>query len=147
MKVLVTGSNGFVGKNLISNLSLNKEIEILKYDIDSSMEDLDIYTKECDFLFHLAGVNRPNYPKEFMENNFGFTDILLKKLEEPPKHVKFILATTEPQKLPATILSRCQRFDFKKISDKNITKRLEIVCKESNIEISKEALEIIATLA
>ena len=48
MKVLVTGSNGFVGKNLISNLSLNKEIEILKYDIDSSMEDLDIYTKECD---------------------------------------------------------------------------------------------------
>lgn len=77
----------------------------------------------------------------------GAFNALLKTLEEPPEHVKFILATTEPQKLPATILSRCQRFDFKRISDENIVKRLEIVCKESNIEISKEALEIIATLA
>ncbi len=94
MKVLVTGSNGFVGKNLISNLSLNKEIEILKYDIDSSMEDLDIYTKECDFLFHLAGVNRPNDPKEFMENNFGFTDILLKKLEEHNNKCPIMIASS-----------------------------------------------------
>ena len=54
---------------------------------------------------------------------------LLKTLEEPPAHVKFILATTEPQKLPATILSRCQRFDFKKISTEDIIKRLEIICK------------------
>ena len=77
----------------------------------------------------------------------GAFNALLKTLEEPPEHVKFILATTEPQKLPATILSRCQRFDFKRISYENIVKRLEIVCKESNIEISKEALEIIATLA
>ena len=71
----------------------------------------------------------------------------LKTLEEPPEHVKFILATTEPQKLPATILSRCQRFDFKRIGNEDIIKRLEIVCKESNIEITKEALNIIAILS
>ena len=77
----------------------------------------------------------------------GAFNALLKTLEEPPEHVKFILATTEPQKLPATILSRCQRFDFKRISNQDIIKRLEIVCKESNIEITKEALEIIAVLS
>ena len=77
----------------------------------------------------------------------GAFNALLKTLEEPPEHVKFILATTEPQKLPATILSRCQRFDFKKISEENIVKRLEIVCKESNIEITEDALKIISYLA
>ena len=77
----------------------------------------------------------------------GAFNALLKTLEEPPEHVKFILATTEPQKLPATILSRCQRFDFKRISNEDIIKRLEIVCKESNIEISEGALKIIAVLA
>ncbi len=77
----------------------------------------------------------------------GAFNALLKTLEEPPEHVKFILATTEPQKLPATILSRCQRFDFKKISNEDIIKRLEIICKESNIEITKGAMQIIATLS
>ena len=77
----------------------------------------------------------------------GAFNALLKTLEEPPAHVKFILATTEPQKLPATILSRCQRFDFKKIADEYIVKRLEIICKESNIEITPEALKLIAILA
>ena len=77
----------------------------------------------------------------------GAFNALLKTLEEPPKHVKFFLATTEPQKIPATILSRCQRFDFKRISNEDIIKRLKIVCKESNISISEEALSLIATLA
>ena len=77
----------------------------------------------------------------------GAFNALLKTLEEPPEHVKFILATTEPQKLPATILSRCQRFDFKRISNDDIIKRLEIVCKESNIEATKGALAIIASLS
>lgn len=72
---------------------------------------------------------------------------LLKTLEEPPEHVKFILATTEPQKLPATILSRCQRFDFKRISNEDIVKNLEHVSKESNIKISKEALNLISILS
>ena len=77
----------------------------------------------------------------------GAFNALLKTLEEPPKHVKFILATTEPQKLPATILSRCQRFDFKKVSNEDIIKRLKIVCDESNIEITPEALNIIGVLS
>ena len=77
----------------------------------------------------------------------GAFNALLKTLEEPPEHVKFILATTEPQKLPATILSRCQRFDFKRISNDNIIKRLKIVCSKSNIEITDEALNTIAVLS
>lgn len=82
MKILVTGSNGFVGRNLISNLSLNKDMQIYKYDIDSTEEELDKYTSDCDFIFHLAGVNRPQNAEEFMEGNFGFTSILLDKLKE-----------------------------------------------------------------
>ena len=81
-----------------------------------------------------------------MLTNHAF-NALLKTLEEPPAHVKFVLATTEPQKLPATILSRCQRFDFKKISNEYIIQRLEIICKESNIDITPEALKLIAILA
>ncbi len=77
----------------------------------------------------------------------GAFNALLKTLEEPPKHVIFILATTEPQKLPVTILSRCQRFDFKRISIDDIIKRLKIICSESNIEIEEGALKIIAKMS
>lgn len=77
----------------------------------------------------------------------GAFNALLKTLEEPPEHVKFLLATTEPQKIPATILSRCQRFDFKRISNDDIIKRLKIVCDESKIEITENALNLIAVLA
>ena len=77
----------------------------------------------------------------------GAFNALLKTLEEPPKHVKFILATTEPQKIPATILSRCQRFDFKRVPNEDIIKRLKIVCEQSNIEISEQALNLIAVLS
>ena len=77
----------------------------------------------------------------------GAFNALLKTLEEPPKHVIFILATTEPQKLPVTILSRCQRFDFKRISIDDIIKRLKIICSESNIEIEDGALKIIAKMS
>ena len=72
---------------------------------------------------------------------------LLKTLEEPPKHVIFILATTEPYKLPNTILSRCQRFDFQAISVNDILKRLRIVAGEENIKITDEALVQIASSA
>ena len=82
MKILVTGSNGFVGKNLISNLLLNEEYEIYKFDKQNTLEELDEYTKDCDFVFHLAGVNRPQDPKEFMEGNFGFTTTLLDSLQK-----------------------------------------------------------------
>ena len=77
----------------------------------------------------------------------GAFNALLKTLEEPPEHVKFILATTEPQKLPTTILSRCQRFDYKKISNQDIIKRLKIICAESNINIGEDALNLIAVLS
>lgn len=76
----------------------------------------------------------------------GAFNALLKTLEEPPAHVKFILATTEPQKLPATILSRCQRFDFKKVQKDTLSKYLEKIAKESKIDISKEALDLISIL-
>lgn len=69
---------------------------------------------------------------------------LLKTLEEPPKHVIFILATTEPHKLPATILSRCQRFDFKRVLVQDMVGRMDYICKEMNISIEKKALELVA---
>ena len=77
----------------------------------------------------------------------GAFNALLKTLEEPPEHVKFILATTEPQKLPTTILSRCQRFDFKKISEQDIIKRLKFICENSDIKIKEDALHIISVLS
>ena len=81
-----------------------------------------------------------------MLSNAAF-NALLKTLEEPPKHVIFILATTEPYKLPNTILSRCQRFDFQSISTDNMLKRLHIVANDENIKISDDALNQIATSA
>lgn len=74
----------------------------------------------------------------------GAFNALLKTLEEPPKHVIFILATTEPHKIPATILSRCQRFDFKKISEEKIIECLEKIIKNEEIDIEKEAISEIA---
>ena len=72
---------------------------------------------------------------------------LLKTLEEPPPHVKFIFATTEPQKIPVTILSRCQRFDFKRIPIRKITARLELILKAEKVEAQPGALSIIARQA
>ncbi len=69
---------------------------------------------------------------------------LLKTLEEPPKHVIFILATTEPDKIPPTILSRVQRFDFKRISLKDIVKKLKYIAEKENVEVSDSALYLIA---
>ena len=71
----------------------------------------------------------------------------LKTLEEPPSHVVFILATTEPQKIPATILSRCQRYDFRRISVEDIVARLEEVMKASDFEAEATALHLIAVQA
>lgn len=72
---------------------------------------------------------------------------LLKTLEEPPEHVVFILATTEVHKIPATIISRCQRFDYKKINSSEITKRLEYIVSQEKIKVDKEVLERIARLS
>lgn len=77
----------------------------------------------------------------------GAFNALLKTLEEPPEHVIFILATTEPQKLPITIISRCQRFDFKKINVLDISKRLKYISQKEGIDIDDEAIEEIAKLS
>ena len=72
---------------------------------------------------------------------------LLKTLEEPPEHVVFILATTELQKLPATIISRCQRFDFRRISTDDLCARLHKIAREEDIDLSEEAARLIARQA
>lgn len=77
----------------------------------------------------------------------GAFNALLKTLEEPPTHVIFILATTEIHKVPDTIISRCQRFDFVKLSLENIIKKLSTIAKKEEVEIEKEALEMIAISA
>ena len=113
---------------------------------NNSVEDIRSIREEVNFLPTKAKY-RVYIIDEVHMLSTGAFNALLKTLEEPPEHVKFILATTEPQKLPATILSRCQRFDFKRISNEDIIKRLKIVCNESKIEVTEGAFNIIATLA
>ena len=113
---------------------------------NNSVEDIRTIREEVNFLPTVAKY-RVYIIDEVHMLSTGAFNALLKTLEEPPEHVKFILATTEPQKLPATILSRCQRFDFKKIPDSDIIKRLKIVCEESNLKATDEALKVIAVLS
>ncbi len=82
MKILVTGSNGFIGKNLISRLKWMDDMTVFSYDIGSSPEDLATYAKEADIVYHLAGINRPQKEEEFMEGNRDFTKTLLDTLKE-----------------------------------------------------------------
>lgn len=79
--------------------------------------------------------------------SIGAFNALLKTLEEPPKHVIFILATTEPHKIPLTIISRCQRFDFRRITAQSIVKRMRLIVEESGIECEETALQMIARAA
>ena len=113
---------------------------------NNSVEDIRLIRDEVNFLPTLAKY-RVYIIDEVHMLSTGAFNALLKTLEEPPAHVKFILATTEPQKLPATILSRCQRFDFKKISLENIVKRLKVVCESSKIDADENALKIVASLS
>ena len=93
MNILVTGAKGFVGKNLIvqlhniqsgkaNNYGLSSDMKVYEYDIDSDAAELEVYCKNADFVFNLAGVNRPQDPKEFMEGNFGFASTLLDMLKK-----------------------------------------------------------------
>jgi UDP-2-acetamido-2,6-beta-L-arabino-hexul-4-ose reductase len=82
MKILVTGARGFIGKNLVAELKSRKVADILEFDVDTPPEKLEEYAKECGFVYHLAGVNRPKDEKEFMEGNFGLTAQLLDLLEK-----------------------------------------------------------------
>lgn len=82
MKILVAGAKGFIGKNLIVELRNRKYNDILEYDKETDPGLLDDYCKEADFVFHLAGVNRPKEQSEFMEGNFRFTSTLLDNLKK-----------------------------------------------------------------
>ena len=93
MKILVTGAKGFVGRNLCSQLRniaegkakwypVDSDITVYEYDIDSTPEELDAYCKDADFVFNLAGVNRPQNQEEFMQGNFGFASVLLDTLKK-----------------------------------------------------------------
>lgn len=113
MKILVTGAKGFVGKNLCEALKnikdgkdkthpeLNIE-EIFEYDIDNSESELDCFTKAADFVFNLAGVNRPKDPEEFKNGNFGFASTLLELLEKHNNKCPVMLSSS----VQATLIGR-----------------------------------------
>lgn len=82
MKILVTGAKGFIGKNLITELKNRKYTDVYEYDKDTDSSLLNEFCKKADFVFHLAGVNRPKEQSEFIEGNFGFTSKLLNTLKE-----------------------------------------------------------------
>lgn len=82
MKILVTGAKGFIGKNLVAELKNKKYHDIFECDRDTAPSLFDEFCKKADFVFHLAGVNRPKVQSEFMEGNFGFTSDLLGLLKK-----------------------------------------------------------------
>lgn len=105
MRILVTGAKGFVGKNLCAQLNNIKDgkakcyghltvEEVFEYDIDSTPEDLERYCKEADFVFNLAGVNRPQNNEEFMKGNFGFASILLDTLKKYDNKAPVMLSSS-----------------------------------------------------
>jgi len=82
MKILITGSKGFVGKNLIAELKNQGFNNLMEYDVDTNPNLLDEFARDCEFVFHLAGVNRPENTDDFMTGNFGFTSQLLEVLKK-----------------------------------------------------------------
>ena len=110
MKILVTGAKGFVGRNLCANLRNIQEgkdrrfpelkIEaVYEYDIDSTPEELEQYCRDCDFVFNLAGVNRPQNQEEFMQGNFGFASTLLDTLKKHGNTCPVMLSSSQQASL------------------------------------------------
>lgn len=130
-----------------SCISINQGNSMDVFEIDAAsnrrIEDVRDLREAVKFAPALGKYKVYIIDEVHMLTNEAF-NALLKTLEEPPAYVKFILATTEPHKLPATILSRCQRFDFKRLVQDNIVNRLEYICKEENIKADDDALRLIA---
>lgn len=110
MKILVTGAKGFVGKNLCTSLYNIKNGKdrtrpdlqvdaVYEYDIDSTPDELDSYCNDCDFVFNLAGVNRPQTQEEFMQGNFGFASLLLDTLKKHGNHCPVMLSSSQQASL------------------------------------------------
>lgn len=121
MNILVTGAKGFVGKNLCAQLRTIAEGKnrsygsidignIFEYDIDSSLEELDAYCRDADFVFNLAGVNRPQNPEEFMQGNFGFASVLLDTLRKHSNTCPVMLSSS----IQATLIGRYAEGDYGK---------------------------------
>ena len=98
-KVLVTGAKGFIGKNLVLELKNRKTFEIFECDVDTTEEQLAQFAKECEFVFHLAGVNRPQRTEEFMEGNYGFTTKLLEILQKNGNRSPILMSSSIQAKL------------------------------------------------
>lgn len=99
MKILITGSKGFIGKNLVAELKNRKYTDIFEYDRNTAPSLFDYYCKGADFVFHLAGVNRPKEKSEFMVENFGFTSILLDTLKKHKNNCPVMIASSTHAKL------------------------------------------------
>src|SRR5690606_5614222 len=93
-KILVTGANGFVGKNLVAELRNQGHEELYLFNRENSFEDLEKFTKDCDFVFHLAGVNRPLNESEFMTGNYGLTSQLLQLLEKNENKAPILITSS-----------------------------------------------------
>lgn len=93
-KLLITGADGFVGKNLISILQTNTDFQVLGFDVNNSEEDLSNFCKECDFVVHLAGVNRPNDVKEFYAGNSDLTSKICSMLKKHSNKSPIILSSS-----------------------------------------------------
>ena len=99
MKILVTGYEGFIGKNLIAQLKNLQKGELLEVDKDTDPALLEEYCRECQFVYHLAGVNRPQDPAEFHQGNFGFTSELLALLKKQENRCPVMLSSSIQAKL------------------------------------------------
>lgn len=98
-KILVTGANGFIGKNLIAFLKKREGLEIFPADVETTDKEWDDYCRDCDFVMHLAGVNRPKDVSEFMEGNFGLTTKLLGLLKKHANPAPVLLTSSVQAKL------------------------------------------------
>ncbi len=94
MNVLVTGSNGFIGKNLVERLSRIEGIEVFKFDKNSTISELESCIKNIDFIFHLAGINRPEKIEEFYDGNSGLTEKLIASIDRIDKKIPILISSS-----------------------------------------------------